>query len=108
MLRGMKLDDEVRREIARELPYSHRMIVTIVAEGWVILEGDVEWRYQASRAAAAALRTSGVKGVLDFIAVKPQIDAGALHCWIEDALGHGDTPLDGLRSWGERQAQRTA
>src|SRR5687768_5353278 len=42
-----KPDPEIAREavqeIKSELPYSHSLIKAVVSNGWVTLEGDVEW-----------------------------------------------------------------
>src|SRR4030081_165573 len=60
-----KPDPEIAREVVEEinaeLPYSHSMIKAIVNNGWITLEGDVEWNYQKERAEAAARRVRGVK-----------------------------------------------
>lgn len=47
-------------------------IKSIVADGWVTLEGDVEWQFQRQAAERAVRYLSGVKGVTNHIAVKPK------------------------------------
>src|SRR5882762_7903508 len=72
-----KPDPEIARniveELKTELPYSHSLIKATVSNGWVTLEGDVEWNYQKERAEAAARRVRGVKGISNFIILRPQV-----------------------------------
>jgi osmotically-inducible protein OsmY len=116
---------EVVEEIKSELPYSHSMIKAIVNNGWVTLEGDVEWNYQKERAEAAARRVRGVKGITNFIMIKPRVEPEDVKQKIEEAFKrnaevdanniqvetHGsEVILKGtVRSWAERQeAERVA
>jgi osmotically-inducible protein OsmY len=116
---------EVVEEIKSELPYSHSMIKAIVNNGWVTLEGDVEWNYQKERAEAAARRVRGVKGITNFIMIKPRVEPEDVKQKIEEAFkrnaevdannieveAHGsEVILKGtVRSWAERQeAERVA
>jgi osmotically-inducible protein OsmY len=47
-------------------------IKTTVDNGWINLEGDVEWQYQKWAAEGAVRNLTGVKGVTNLIAVKPK------------------------------------
>jgi len=42
-----------------------------VANGWVMLRGEVEWEYQKRAAERAVRRMSGVRGVTNLVAVRP-------------------------------------
>ena len=62
-------DPEIARdavaEIQNNLPYSSDHIRVVVRDGWVTLEGSVEWNYQRERAeqvyaGSAALRASPI------------------------------------------------
>ncbi len=44
-----------------------------VAKGWITLTGAVPWQYQAMGAEAAVRKLSGVVGVSNLIAVKPEV-----------------------------------
>jgi len=59
-------DPEIARDaveaIKRELPLSWEKIKAIVEDGWITLEGDVEWHYQRERAEEAVQGLRGVRG----------------------------------------------
>jgi osmotically-inducible protein OsmY len=61
--------------IKRELPFSWERIKVIVEEGWITLEGDVEWHYQRERAEEAVQSVRGVQGVINNIEVRPQVSS---------------------------------
>jgi len=81
-------------EIARELMHAMAVDVTVpetkikatVKDGFVTLEGTVEWHFQRAGAAACANRMPGVRGVINNIAVKPAVSTIEVKHRIEDAL----------------------
>src|SRR3982074_2669106 len=108
-----------------ELPMSHDRIKIIVKDGWITLEGAVEWQYQKTTAETAVRRVKGVKGVTSVIAVKPKVEPSELQRKIMEAFkrnaevdanritveAHGsEVILKGtVRSWIEREeAERVA
>lgn len=46
-------------------------IRTTIRDGWITLEGDVEWQFQRRAAERAVRNLTGVRGVSNLIAVKP-------------------------------------
>jgi osmotically-inducible protein OsmY len=122
-------DPEIARDaisrIKSELPYSWEKIRAVVKNGWLTLEGEVEWNYQRVRAEEAVRRVRGLKGVTNNIEVKPQVAPAEIKRKIEEALRRAaeidadritvetvgsEVILRGtVRSWAERQdAERAA
>ena len=122
-------DPDIARDavaaLKSELPISHDRIKIIVKDGWITLEGAVEWQYQRTSAETAIRRVKGVKGVTNVIAVKPKVEPSELQRKIMEAFkrnaevdanritveAHGsEVILKGtVRSWIEREeAERVA
>lgn len=124
-----RTDPEIARDAVHELE-SHvsipadRIKVT-VKDGWVTLEGTVDWEYQKSLAQSAMKRLKGVSGVTNKIQVTPKASAAEVKSKIEEALRRS-AELDARRitveiegstvklygsvsSWAERdEAERAA
>lgn len=57
-----------------------------VENGWVTLEGEVEWNYQRARAESAVRPLTGVRGVTNLIMMKPQVKPTQIREKIKRAL----------------------
>jgi osmotically-inducible protein OsmY len=122
-------DPEIAREVVtalkNQLPFSHERIKAVVRNGWVTLEGDVEWQYQRLTAERAVRPLKGVKGIINDIKTKPPVEPSDIKQKIQEAFRRsaevdanqitvetsgGEVILKGkVRSWLERdEAERVA
>src|SRR5258708_29659586 len=85
-----RTDPEVARDAVHELE-SHvsipsDQIKVTVKNGWVTLEGTVDWEYQKNLAKSAVKKLKGVTGVTNNIKVQPKISPTEVKAKIEEAL----------------------
>ncbi|MEO0330059.1 MAG: BON domain-containing protein [Bacteroidota bacterium] len=61
-------------------------IKIIVDDGWIKLEGEVEWSFQKRKAEESMENLTGVYGVVNAIKVKPQVSVEDINRRIQSAL----------------------
>jgi len=86
-----KTDTEIARAVRSALEWDafvpDQRIRSNVSDGWVTLEGDVEYLRESEDAARVVRRLDGVKGVWNQIIVKPKkVEPAAVRKMIEEAL----------------------
>jgi len=128
-LGALRSDPEIARDVAQatklDVTLPDNGIKTTVQDGFVTLEGAVEWDFQRARLEAAARNVPGVRGLMNQIVIKPKpvSTVDVLHK-IEDALRRnaeldarritvsakeGRVHLYGsVRSWMEREEAERA
>jgi len=128
-LSSTRTDPEIARDAVHELEIHISIpadkIKVTVKNGWVTLEGNVEWQFQKTLAESAVKKLRGVIGVTNNIAVRPRVSPAELKSKIEEALRRsaeidarritveadgGTVKLYGtVRSWAEKnEAEQTA
>lgn len=86
-LTDTELAKAVRHALEWDVLVDHRRITSTVSEGFVTLEGEVDYLSQREDADRVVRSLKGVRGVLDKIAVKPvRAESAAVRRRIEEAL----------------------
>ena len=83
-------DGDIAAAVAGRLDWSSSVpegaATVTVRDGWVTLEGEVEWWYQKNAADNAVRDLTGVKGVTNLITIKPRVVASEIETEIEAAF----------------------
>jgi osmotically-inducible protein OsmY len=104
-----RTDPEIARDVVEAMALDMRVpddrIKAGIREGWITLEGTVEWNYQREAADGCVKRLYGVRGVTNKIEVKPRVSTAEVKAKIEDALRRsaGVGAQGNVHSWLEKE-----
>ncbi len=89
-------DTDIAREVTNALAWNVTLpteIRTTVENGHVTLEGTVDWYYQRERAAETVRNLRGVRGVTNYLALRPRISPENVEATIKRAF-HRQAQID--------------
>ena len=121
-LTASRTDEDIAKAAAHHLQWNLLVPGSVkvkVTDGWVTLQGTVEWKFQRDEAERVIRPLLGVKGVTNEIQLKPKVSATGVKTRIEDALQR-DAQIDAnsitvetsgstvrlrgsVQSWSERE-----
>jgi osmotically-inducible protein OsmY len=85
-----RTDGEIAAAAAHQIEWSSwvpaETVKVTVSDGWITLEGEVEWQYQKASAESAVQYLTGVKGVSNLIVIKPKVQAAVVARAIQGAI----------------------
>jgi osmotically-inducible protein OsmY len=85
-----RTDEDIARSAANAIAWNAKIpadcVKAVVEDGWVTLEGEVNWQYERNAAEEAVHHLRGVLGVSNEIAVKPLVQKLEVAGKIESAL----------------------
>jgi len=94
---SVKNDTEIARTIADSLKWhssvQEEKIKIKVEDGWVTLEGQVDWEFQKDAVKSTIEDLTGVKGITNLITVKPSVTAKDIKQKISSAF-HRSATID--------------
>lgn len=120
---GRRNDTEIAQAALNALKWNTNVpderIKLKVENGWVNMEGDVDWQFQKSTAENAISNISGVRGIRNLITITPKVNISGVENRIKNALqrsaaieaGNIAVRAEGnkvilkgkVRSWAERR-----
>ncbi|HUZ88572.1 MAG TPA: BON domain-containing protein [Candidatus Acidoferrales bacterium] len=97
-------DTDIAETISRLLEWNvtipKRAVTAKVSNGFVTLDGKVDWEYQSIAATKLVRNLTGVRGVTNLVTVRPKVHDKEVKSGIAAAL-HRQAQLDARRIWLE-------
>lgn len=85
-----RTDSDIAAAAANQIRWSSTVpadsVQTTVNNGWITLDGEVEWWYQKNDAEKSVEEVMGVKGVSNQISIKPKLSASKIDSDIKSAF----------------------
>jgi len=85
-----RTDGDIAAAAANQINWSTTIptgtVEVTVREGWITLEGEVEWWYQKDAAEDAVRYLAGVKGLTNLITIKPKVAPAGIATAIKSAF----------------------
>jgi len=104
-----RTDGDIARAAANTIEWNTLIprdrIKVMVHDGWVTLEGEVEWWYQKDAAENSVRNLSGVRGVANKITITPALSVEHVDAEITKAFQR-NAMLDARKIWAETQGTR--
>jgi osmotically-inducible protein OsmY len=101
-----RTDSDIARAAVHGLEWStsvpHDRLTVTIRDGWITLEGSVDWPYQKTAAEDVVRPLMGVKGVTNRIAVQPQVTAPDIATRIAVAFKR-NAALEAQKVWVETE-----
>jgi osmotically-inducible protein OsmY len=99
-----RTDSDIARAAVTALEWNtsvpHDRITATVRNGWVTLDGSVDWPYQKTAAEEAVRPLMGVKGVPNTLVVQPKVEATDISAKIAEAFKR-NAALEAQKIWVE-------
>lgn len=104
-----RTDSDIARAAVNALEWNtsvpHDRITVTVREGWLTLEGSVDWPYQKAAAEDTVRHLMGVKGITNLLTVQPTVTATEISAKIAEAFKR-NAALEAQKIWVETEGSK--
>jgi osmotically-inducible protein OsmY len=104
-----RTDSDIARAAITALEWTtwvpHDRVTVTVRNGWITLEGSVDWSYQKTATQDAVRHLMGVKGVTNALTVQPNVAATAISDKIAEAFNR-NAALEAQKIWVEVEGNK--